>query len=90
MKTIKPNSKLVFAKPIEQEKKTSSGLYIAPKEKFKKQFAEVVNAGSEVKAVKRHDTIIYQEYAATELDLDGEDYIIVAEEDILGIVVEVE
>jgi chaperonin GroES len=66
--------------------KTASGLYLPDNAKEKPVLARVVATGKDVKAVKAKDKILYKEYATTEIKIDGVEYLIVKEDDILGTV----
>lgn len=89
MKTISPAPTQIFARPIESQQTTASGIIITTDKKLEPKFAEVINTGAKVKHYAATETIIYKEYATTELKLDNVEYIIVAEDDVLGKVVEV-
>lgn len=90
-KTIKPGGKQLFAKPVEADKRTASGIIIAGDndKRFEPKFATVINVGNEVSKYHQQDTIVYKEYATTEIKLNDDDYILVDEADVLGTVVEV-
>lgn len=66
--------------------KTASGLYLPDNAKEKPVLAEVKAVGPDVKGLKVGDNIIYKEYTTTELKIDGTDYLIVKEEDVLATV----
>lgn len=83
---IEPATGYIVAEQTKQTV-TSSGLYIPPEAQLDAGRALVLHGG-ETRYVKG-DTIIYKEYATTEIELDGTKYIIVAEDDVLGKVVEV-
>jgi len=83
---LKPLADRVIAQAEEAQSKTASGLYLPDNAKEKSKIAKVVAIGNEVKAVKTGDKIVYKEYSTTELKVDGTDYIIVKEEDILATV----
>jgi len=89
MQTIKPASKHLFCKPQESIRQTQSGLLLAGAAQ-KPQMADVINVGSEVKDYKSKDVIIYKPYSITDIKLEGKEYFLVAEEDVLGSVVETE
>jgi len=86
---IQPLSDRVLLEPIQAETKTASGLYIPDSAKEKPQEATVVAIGKGIKdqpmTVKIGDKVIYGKYAGTELKLDGKDYIMMREADILAI-----
>src|SRR5690625_3912052 len=77
-----------------REEKTSSGLYIPDTAKEKPQRGTVVAVGpGRVEngtkidmSVSEGDTVLYGKYAGTEITIENEDYLIVRESDILGIV----
>lgn len=85
---FKPLGDRALAQIIERgEEKTESGIVLPDTAKEKPQTADIVAVGDgeEVK-VKEGDTIVFAKYAGTEIKLDGEDYMILDAEDILGIV----
>ena len=92
--TIKPLSDRLVIKMVEAEETTKSGIILAGSAKEKPQIAEVIAVGpggivdgKEVKMyVKAGDKVIFSKYAGTEVKLDGEEYIIVRQSDILAIV----
>lgn len=91
---IKPLSDRVLVQPEPAEEKTSSGIIIPDTAKEKPQEGTVVAAGpGKVEngtkidmSVKEGDKVLYGKYSGTEVTLDGEDYLIMRESDILGIV----
>lgn len=83
---IKPLGDRVVAVREAAESKTASGLYLPDNAKEKPVLAKVVAVGKEAKNVKTGDKIIYKEYSTTEIKVDGVEYLIVKEEDILGTV----
>ena len=72
------------------ETKTASGLYIPDTAKEKPQKGKVVAVGPGTKdekvTVKVGDTVLYGKYAGTELKLEGSDYLMMRESDILAII----
>lgn len=87
MKTpIKPLADRVVAIRAKAESQTASGLYLPETSKEKPVLAEVVAVGPDVKQLKVGSKIIYKEYSTTELKIDGIEYIIVKEEDVLATV----
>ena len=88
---ITPLHDRVIVKPAAAEEKTAGGIIIPDTAKEKPQRGTVIAAGpgkkDEPMTVKSGDTILYGKYAGTEVSAkDGEDYLIVREEDILAIV----
>ena len=91
---IKPLSDRVLVKMKESEETTKSGIILASTAKEKPQMAEVIEVGPgkiidgkrEKMEVKKGDTVVVSKYAGTEVKYEGEEYIILREEDILAIV----
>lgn len=94
MAMIKPLGDRVLVRPDVAEEKTASGIIIPDTAKEKPQRGTVVAVGpgkyengTKIDlTVKDGDKVLYGKYAGTELSLDGEDYLIMRESDILGIV----
>ena len=80
----------VVLKQVEAEEKTKSGIILTSQAQEKPQEATVIAVGpgkDDVKMeVKVDDKVIYSKYARTEVKLDGEEYIVVKQDDILAIV----
>ena len=87
---IKPLSDRVVVEPLPAETQTASGLYIPDSAQEKQQKGKVAAVGTGKKdhkmTVKVGDTVLYGKYSGTELKLDGQDYLIMREDDILAIV----
>ena len=91
---IKPLGDKVVIKMVEAEETTKSGIILAGAAKEKPQVAEVVAVGpggivegKEIKMeVKVGDKVLTSKYAGTEVKLDGAEYIIIRQNDILAIV----
>lgn len=83
---ITPLADRVVAVREEAKTQTASGIYLPDSSKEKPSVAEVKAVGEDVKHVKAGDKIIYKEYSTTELKIDGTEYLIVKEEDILATV----
>jgi len=87
---IKPLADRVLIEPVAAETKTASGIIIPDNAKEKPQKGYVVAIGNGTKdeplTVKVGDTVLYGKYAGTELKLEGKDYLIMRESDILAIV----
>ena len=93
MKMLKPLSDRVVIKMMESEETTKSGIILAGNAQEKPQIAKVVEVGPgkevdgklEKMLVKKGDKVVVNKYAATEVKYEGEDYIIVKQDDILAI-----
>ncbi len=81
---LKPLGDRIVAVTEEAKNQTASGFYLPDNAKEKSKVAKVVAVGSDAKAIKVADKIIYKEYSTTEVKIDGTEYIIVKEEDILA------
>lgn len=88
--TIKPLSDRVLIKPAEAEMKTAGGIIIPDSAKEKPLKGTVIATGNGTKdeemLVKAGDTVLYGKYAGTELEADGEKYLMMRQSDILAIV----
>lgn len=93
MASIKPLGDRVLVQPDVAEEKTASGIIIPDTAKEKPQRGTVVAVGTGKyengtkidMTVKNGDKVLYGKYSGTELNLDGEDFLIMRESDILGI-----
>jgi chaperonin GroES len=91
---IKPLCDRVVIKMVESEETTKSGIVLPGSAKEKPQMAEVLAVGPGgvvdgkeiVMEVSVGDKVIYSKYAGTDVKLDGEEYIIVRQSDILAVV----
>jgi len=83
---ITPLGDRIVAVREQAQTKTASGLYLPDNAKEKPVVANIVAAGKDVKDVKVGDKILYKEYSTTEVTVNGTEYLIVKEEDILGTV----
>lgn len=81
---IKPLANRIVAVREEAQTKTASGLYIPETAKEKPVMAKVFAVGPDVKSLKVGDKIVYKEYSTTELKINGTEYLIVKEEDVLA------
>ena len=87
---IKPLADRVLIEPSQAETKTASGIIIPDNAKEKPQRGTVIAVGKGTKdepiTVAIGDSVLYGKYAGTELKLEGKDYLIMRESDILAIV----
>ncbi len=85
---IKPLGDRVVIKMVETEETTKSGIILTAAAKEKPQIAEVVAVGPGTKEVTMElsvgDHVIMSKYAGTEIKLDGEEYIVLSQNDILA------
>ena len=92
---LKPIGDRVIAQRLGSVEKTKSGLYLPDSAQEKPQEGKVLSVGAgerlddgSIKAVevKSGDRVLYGKYAGTEVTIEGEDYLILREEDVLAIV----
>lgn len=83
---IQPLADYVVAQAEKAEAKTASGLYLPDQAQEKPKTAKVVAVGQDAKQIKVGDRILYKTYSTTEVKVEGEDYILVKEEDVLATV----
>ena len=92
---LKPLGDRIVAKRLEAQEKTKSGIIVPDSAKEKPQEAKVVAVGTgrllddgSVKAleVKNGDRILYGKYSGSEVSVEGDEYLILREEDVLAIV----
>lgn len=94
---IKPLGERVVIKVLESEEKTKSGIVLPDTAKEKPQLGKVLAIGSGKMLengqrvaldVKVNDKVLFAKYAGTEVKLDGEEYMVLKESDILAVVAE--
>jgi len=83
---FKPLKDRVFVGYSEEVEKTAGGIYVPDTAKEKPQKGKVEAVGSEVKDVKVGDTVFFDRYSGSKINIDNNEYLIIKEEDILGIV----
>lgn len=91
---IKPLQDRVLVKMMENEETTKSGIILSSGSQEKPQIAKVIEVGpggekegKEIKMyIKKNDKVIVSKYSGTEVKYEGEDYIIVKQDDVLAIV----
>ncbi|MFL5348671.1 MAG: co-chaperone GroES [Hyalangium sp.] len=92
---IRPLQDRLIVKRVAEENKTKGGLFIPDTAKEKPQEGKVVSVGNgkvqedgKVRPmdIKAGDTILFSKYAGTEIKLEGEDHLILREEDVLGVI----
>ena len=93
---ITPLFDRVVIEPVDAEEKTKSGIVLLAKDQEKPQMAKIIAVGpggiidgKDVKMqVKVGDKVLYSKYAGTEVKLDGEEFIVVRQNDIVAKVVD--
>ena len=92
---VRPLHDRILVKRVAEEEKTAGGLFIPDTAKEKPQRGQIVATGKGRVTedgkilpleVKNGDKILFSKYAGTELKLDGSEYLMMREEDILGII----
>jgi len=91
---LRPLQDRIIVKRLEEETKTAGGIFIPETAKEKPQKGEVIAVGNGKKTedgkilpvdVKAGDKVLFGKYAGTEIKIDGQEYLIMREDDILGI-----
>ncbi len=85
---FKPLGERALVRVVEREEKTASGIVLPDTAKERPQTAEVVAVGEfeNGKKVSQGDVVVFAKYSGTEITLEGEDYMILDADDILGVV----
>ncbi|MDR1372874.1 MAG: co-chaperone GroES [Dysgonamonadaceae bacterium] len=87
---VKPLADRVLVKPAEAEEKTLGGIIIPDSAKEKPLKGEVIATGDGTKdesmVLKAGDKVLYGKYSGTEIELDGEKYLIMRQSDVLAII----
>jgi chaperonin GroES len=85
---IKPLADRVLVKPAPAEQKTASGIIIPDTAKEKPLKGEILAVGKGTKdeemVLKAGDTVLYGKYAGTEIEVEGEKYLIMRQSDVLA------
>jgi len=91
---LKPLADRVVVKVVEREEKTKGGIVLPDTAKERPQEGEVLAVGSGRRlddgklvppSVKIGDRVLFSKYGGTEIKIEGEEYLILREDDILGI-----
>jgi chaperonin GroES len=92
---VKPLADRVIVKALEPEEKTAGGIIIPDNAKEKPQKGEVVavgegkisDSGQKIEmSLKKGDKVLYGKYSGTEVSIDGDDYLIMRESDVLAVI----
>ena len=92
---LRPLGDRIVVRPLDPQEKTKSGLVLPDTAKEKPQEAKVIAVGTgrllddgAVKAleVKNGDRVLYGKYSGTEVSVEGDDYLILREDEVLAIV----
>ncbi len=91
---VKPLEDRVLVKPIERESVTESGLYLPESSKERPVRGKVVAVGPGKRlengkradmSIKKGDTVVYGKYSGTEVEIKGDEHLILRESEVLGI-----
>lgn len=92
---LRPLQDRIIVKRMEEEQKTAGGLFIPETAKEKPQRGEIVAVGNGKKTedgkvlpldVKVGDKVLFGKYAGTDIKVDGEEYLMMREDDLLAVV----
>lgn len=93
---IKPIGGNILVRPLDEEEKTASGLILQTSGKEKPQKGEIVALGTGKKdkegkeipwSVTVGDTVLFKKYSPEEIEVNGQNYLIMQEDDILAVIV---
>jgi chaperonin GroES len=93
--SLRPLQDRILVKRLEEETMTAGGIFIPETAKEKPQRGEIVAVGNGKKTeegkvlpldVKKGDKVLFGKYAGTEIKVDGEEYLIMREDDILAVI----
>ncbi len=91
---LRPMQDRIIVKRLEEETMTAGGIFIPETAKEKPQKGEIIAVGNGKKTedgkvipldVKAGDKVLFGKYSGTEVKIDGEEYLIMREDDILGV-----
>lgn len=83
---LQPLADRIVMEQLDAEEKTASGIVLPDSAKEKPKMAKVLAVGKEVKEVKAGDTVLYKSYGPDDVKVEGKDYLIGKEEDLLAVV----
>lgn len=83
---LQPLADRIVMEQLDAEEKTASGIVLPDSAKEKPKMAKVLAVGSDVKGVKTGDTVLYKSYGPDDVKVDGKEFLIAKEEDLLAIV----
>jgi chaperonin GroES len=92
---VKPLEDRVLVKPVEPETMTSAGLYLPESSKERPVQGKIVAVGPGKRldngkrgemSVKKGDTVVYGKYSGTEVEIKGQEHLILRESELLGVV----
>lgn len=83
---IKPIRDLILVCPEKESEKTESGFFIPDNAKEKQMRGVVIDIGGDVSEVKPGDSILFGKYAGTEVEMNGKQYLIFKEDDVMGVI----
>ena len=83
---LTPLADRIVMEQLQAEETTKSGIVLPGSAQEKPKMAKVVAVGKDVKEVKAGDTVLYKSYGPDEVKVEGEEFLIGKEEDILAVV----
>jgi chaperonin GroES len=83
---FKPLKDRVFVSYSDDVEKTAGGIYVPDTAKEKPQKGKVEAAGPEVTELKVGDTVFFDRYSGSKVNIENTEYLIIKEEDVLGII----
>lgn len=84
---LKPLGDRLLVEYSTPEEKTAGGIYIPGSAKEKPQEGKVLAVGKDVEEVKAGDRVIFGKYSPDKITMDGTEYAVIKEEDVMGVIV---
>lgn len=89
MRTVKPAANMIFGTVEKSGPQSQSGLYVPESAKQKIAISKILAVGSNVTEYKAGQSVLYKEYTQHDIKVDGEDFVLIEIDDVLGQIVEV-
>lgn len=83
---LKPLADKVVIERTEAETKTASGIVLPDTAKEKPEIGKVIEVGKDVKEIKKGDRVVFGKYSPSEIKIEGTEFLIVKEEDVLAVI----
>ncbi len=83
---LKPLADKIVLEQLKAEEKSAAGIILPSEAQEKPKQAKVLAVGADVKEIKSGDMVLYKSYGPDEVKIDGTEYLIAKEEDVLAIV----
>lgn len=86
MIAVRPLNKRVVVRLEQADEKSKGGIYLPEQAKEKPQTGIIVAAADDCETVKVKERVVFAKYTGTEISVDGVEYVLIKDEDILGVI----